>query len=200
LKMSDNYIYPIDNSIYINLTNRCTNACSFCIRDGREGMNGYGLWLKREPTAGDVTALLTDAAKYDEAVFCGFGEPLFKLDEVKHIGAFLKAQGVRVRINTNGHGSRIHGRNIAPELVGALDVVSISLNAPDAARYQEICKSAYGEQGFDIMLDFANSCVREGLEVVLSVVDTIGADEIEACRKLAAERVPGSKFRVRGYY
>ena len=193
----DTYVYEFGDKLYINLTNRCTNACVFCIRNGAEGVGGSGLWLEKEPTAAEVIDGLKKLGfeSYDEIVFCGFGEPVFKLGEILEIGKFLKNAGKRVRLNTNGHGNLIHGRDITGELSGAVDVISISLNASNAKDYQEICKSRYGEAGFDAMLKFARLCVPKFKKTVLSVVDTIGAAEIEKCRKVCEST--GAQFRVR---
>ena len=198
--MKDNYTYVIENKLYLNLTNRCSNACTFCIRNGREGMGSTGLWLKSEPTSADVIKLITDIKQYQEAVFCGFGEPLYRLQEVIEIGQYIKSQGVPVRINTNGQANLIHGYDVVPKLVDSLDIVSISLNAPTAEKYQAVCNSEFGDEGFYAMLDFANHSVTAGFRTILTVVDTIPKEDIEACEKLVKEQVKGAEFRVRNYY
>ena len=100
-----------------------------------------------------------------------------------------------LRLNTNGHGNLIHGRDITTELSQAVDSVSISLNASTAKDYQKICHSEYGEKAFDAMLEFTKLCVPKFKKTVLSVVDTIGADEIERCRKVC--KSTGAEFRIR---
>lgn len=189
------FVYKLGDALYINLTNQCTNACDFCIRIGSEGMEDYKLWLKSEPIAQQVIDQIGDARKYSEIVFCGFGEPTIKLDELIQIAKKVKADGGNVRINTNGHANLYHGRNVVPELVGLVDVMSISLNAPTAEEYQKVCRSGYGLKAFDGMLDFAGKCVGVIPEVVLSVVDVLSPGDIEKCRKIAQE--VGAKFRVR---
>ncbi|NLN41416.1 MAG: radical SAM protein [Clostridiales bacterium] len=191
----DNYVYKLGDALYINLTNQCTNACDFCIRKGSQGMGEYKLWLKTEPTAQQVIEQLGDVKKYSEVVFCGFGEPTIKLNELIEIAKKVKANGVKVRVNTNGHANLYHGRNVVPELAGLVDVMSISLNAPTAEEYQKICRSRYGLEAFDGMLDFARKCVGVIPEVVLSVVDVLPPEDIEKCRKIAKQ--VGAKFRVR---
>jgi TatD family-associated radical SAM protein len=195
VKKSNTYVYKLGNETYINLTNKCTNDCEFCLRNGKDGFSGYDLWLAKEPTANEVIELLKD--KKPNVVFCGFGEPTIKIEELKQVAAFVKSYGGHVRINTNGHGNAFHKRNIAPELRGIVDEVSISLNETDAEKYAEITKSAYGADGYAYMLDFARECVKNGITVTLSVVDVIGKDEIEACRKIAQDI--GARFRVRKY-
>lgn len=191
----DTYVYRLKDALYINLTNQCTNSCDFCIRIGSEGMEDYKLWLKSEPTAQQVIDQMGDVRQYSEVVFCGFGEPTMKLEELKEIAKKVKEDGVKVRINTNGHANLYHGRNVVPELAGLIDVMSISLNAPTAEEYDKICRSRYGLKAFDGMLDFARECVGVIPEVILSVVDVISPEDIEKCRAIA-EQV-GAKFRVR---
>ena len=191
------FVYELDKKLYINLTNRCTNACVFCIRNGADGIGQNRLWLEREPAAAEVIADLKKMRfqEYGEIVFCGFGEPTYKLNEIIEISKFIKNNKKAVRINTNGHGNLIHGRDITTELSQAADIISISLNASTAKGYQKICNSEYGEKAFDAMLEFTKLCVPKFKKTVLSVVDTIGADEIERCRKVC--QAVGAEFRVR---
>ena len=190
------YVYEYEGKLYINLTNRCTNACVFCVRNDNQGVGKHNLWLEKEPTATEAIDGLKRMRfeKYGEIVFCGFGEPTFKLNEILEIGKFIKGRPT-VRLNTNGHGNLIHGRDITGELARVVDTVSISLNASTAKGYQEICCSEYGEKAFDAMLEFTRLCVPKFKKTVLSVVDTIGKDEIERCRKVC--ETTGAEFRVR---
>jgi TatD family-associated radical SAM protein len=188
-------IYKLGKDTYINLTNRCTNHCGFCIRENKEGVGGYNLWLDEEPTAKQVIDGLS--REKPDVVFCGYGEPMIRLDELLEIARYVKSYGGRVRVNTNGHASAFHKRDVAPELAGLIDEVSVSLNGADAANYAKITKSRYGEAGYGYMLDFARRCVEEGVKVTMSVVDVIGGDEIEACRKIA-EGI-GAEFRIRHF-
>ena len=192
----DTYVYRIGDKNYVNLTNKCTNNCDFCVRRTEKGVGGYDLWLKKEPSAQEVIALL-EQDPADEVVFCGYGEPTIRIDELKEIAAYVKSRGGRTRINTNGHASAWHGRDIAAELKGLIDTVSVSLNEADAHKYDAVVHSRYGENGFAYMLDFARDCVKNGIHTVLSVVDVIGKDDIETCRKIAAGI--GADFRVRTY-
>lgn len=195
--MSDTYIYRLGEALYINLTNRCTNDCTFCVRNTHDGVGGYHLRLSKEPSAQDVIALLEDEADVREIVFCGLGEPTMRLPALLEIAAYLKSRGSHIRLNTNGQGSAFAGEDIAQKLRGLIDIVSISLNAPNAKEYDELCRSAYGEEAYAHLLDFAKSCVAQGIDTVLSVVDVIGPDEIEKCRGIA-EGV-GARLRVRQY-
>lgn len=196
--MTNNYVYEFGDSLYLNLTNRCPNNCEFCIRNIKKGVSGNDLWLIKEPT---VEELIEDISlfplkKYKEVVFCGFGEPMCALSLISQVAPYLKSKGCKTRINTNGLGNLINNRDDVPELIAPyIDYVSISLNASNAKTYQEICRSKYGEGAFDAMLAFAKGCVDAGIDTTMSVVDFIGEEEIEACRRLVA--TTGAHFRVR---
>lgn len=158
-------------------------------------MGGQRLWLESEPTAEQVIKLIPDPEKYDEIVFCGFGEPTEKLDVLLEICRYLKKFRTPIRINTNGHASMIAGKDTAPMFKGLVDTISISLNASNARHYQELCQCQEGEKGFYEMLDFARKVKEYVPNVVLSVVDIMDKQEIEECRNIAQEL--GVKFRVR---
>ena len=191
----DTYVYKIGNNLYVNLTNRCSNRCTFCVRNGKQTFEGYALWLKDgEPTAEQVERALGEC-DCDEVVFCGFGEPTYRLDVMLEVCDYVHARGKATRLNTNGQGSIINGRDIAPELAGKLDGINISLNASCARLYDKLCRPIYADMAFDSMLFFAQSCRANGLNCWFSVVDCIGAAEVEACRAVAA-RV-GIPLRVR---
>jgi TatD DNase family protein len=132
--------YKIRNSLYLNLTQRCTADCVFCTRLTKPVVQGYNLALKREPTAKEVWESIDDVKSYDEIVFCGFGEPTLRLDVIKEVAQKIKDAGGRVRLNTNGHGNVINKRNILPELSGLIDEVSVSLNTDTSEAYDEICQ------------------------------------------------------------
>ena len=186
----DTYAYELDGKLYINLTNRCSNDCVFCVRNGKESYFGNKLWLSKEPSADEVLAALPQTG-YDEVVFCGFGEPTFRVKEIVEIGRELKKRGYIVRLDTNGQGNLINKRDIVPELKGKIDLVNVSLNAPDAESYQKICHSQYRLDAFPALVEFAKSCVKNGVACRFSVVDCIGAEAVESCRRLAeSEGVP----------
>ncbi|MCL6638361.1 MAG: TatD family nuclease-associated radical SAM protein [Firmicutes bacterium] len=188
--------YPLGDSLYLNITNRCTNDCLFCIRRTREGIGAYDLWLDREPDLTEVLAQAADAGKYREVVFCGYGEPLVRADLLLEAARELKKKGARVRINTNGHAGLIHGRNVAAEFGGLVDAVSVSLNASDAASYNKLCRPQYGIEAFKAVLEFARQCIRHVPQVTLTAVEWPGVD-VEGCRGIA--RAMGAGFRVRRY-
>ncbi len=197
---SMNIVYKYENQLYINLTNRCTNKCKFCIRFTPSGVDGIDLWLNREPEADEIIAELKkqDFSSYEMITFCGYGEPTLRFDVIKEVAAFIKENSdCKIRINTNGHGNIALKRDITPEMKGLIDIVSISLNAKNAKEYHEICVCDYGEDGFYHMLDFAKKAKEYVPEVILSVVDTISEEDIEACRKIAEDI--GVTYRVRVY-
>lgn len=193
----NNYAYEYGGKLYLNLTNRCSNCCTFCIRNGREGLEGSTLWMDREPTFEDMVKALSDfdLGKYQEVVFCGFGEPVYNLETLIKTGEYLRQMGKKVRLDTNGQGNLIHKRNIVPELARAVDVVSISLNASSASRYQEICLSEFGEEGYDAMIEFAKECLKHIGKVIFTRVDDGNDEENKACERIA--RQTGAGFRLR---
>lgn len=188
-------VYKIDNKAYINLTNKCSNACTFCVRSTSDRYSEFSLWLKTEPTYEEIITACKEFFYLDEFVFCGYGEPLYRADMIVKVGKFLKENGKKVRVNTNGQADLIVGKNVAESFVGSVDTVSISLNEVTAADYQALCRCAYGEEGYYSMLRFASDCVNVGLRVVFSIVDVIGNEKIEKARKIAADI--GAELRVR---
>lgn len=195
--MKDTYTYQIGKNLYINLTNRCTNRCTFCVRDGKETYAGYALWLKgAEPAAEQIIAQIGDPTKYDEIVFCGFGEPTYRLDAMLKIAEYVHREGGKTRLNTNGHGNALNERNIAPELVGKIDGINISLNEPDEGGYNATCLPLIPDAFYE-MLNFAKCCRESGLNCWFSVVDIIGEDKVAKCKKIAEEI--GIPLRVRTF-
>jgi TatD family-associated radical SAM protein len=161
--------------------------------------NSGPLWLEHTPALDEVLAEFDkfDMNKYEEVVFCGFGEPTEALDVLLPTARFIKkTYGKPIRINTNGLGNLIHGRDITPEFQGLIDTISISLNTPNADRYHELVRSRFGDQSFDAMLSFAKECSRYIPKVVLTTVDTtLTKAEEEQCRQICEEL--GAKYRIR---
>jgi TatD DNase family protein len=188
--------YPIRNSLYLNITNRCTAACTFCVRYHTDFVKGHNLRLAVEPAADEVIRDIGDPTRYAEIVFCGYGEPLLRLDVVKAVSAEVKRRGGRVRIDTNGHANLIHKRNVLPELAGLVDAVSVSLNAQSAELYEKLSQPKFGPGTYDAVKEFIGEAKKHIPDVTATVVSAPGVD-IEACRKIAEEL--GVKFRVREY-
>jgi TatD DNase family protein len=187
--------YPIRNSLYLNITNRCTAACTFCVRYFTDYVKGHNLRLQDEPSAGQLIEEIGDPTRYDEVVFCGYGEPLLRLDVVKAVAAEVKRRGGKIRIDTNGHGNLIHKRNILPELKGLVDALSVSLNAQDAELYDKISQPTFAG-AYEAVKDFIREATKYIPEVTATVVTVPGVD-VEACRRIAGDL--GARYRVREY-
>ncbi len=193
--------YEIGDSLYLNITNRCDCACVFCVRKGRDSVtDGESLWLEREPGAGEVVADLEkrELERYSEICFCGYGEPTENLDVLISVAKWIKrtAPGLTVRLNTNGLCDLSYGKAVAPLLSGLVDSISISLNAPDPARYREVTRPRFGEESYEAMLRFAESCKEFIPQVQFTVVDILSPEEIARCEEIAEKmKIP---LRVRG--
>jgi len=187
--------YPIRNSLYLNVTNRCTSACTFCVRYFTDFVKGHNLRLADEPAAEDLIREIGDPKRFDEIVFCGYGEPTLRLDVIKSVAAEVKKQGGRVRIDTNGHGNLIHKRNILPELQGLVDAVSVSLNAQNAELYEKISQPKF-PGAYEAVKEFIRGAKQYIPDVTATVVTVPGVD-VDACRGIADEL--GAKLRVREY-
>lgn len=187
--------YPIRNSLYLNITNRCTNRCTFCTRKYSNYVKGHNLRLDAEPSAEEVIKEIGDVSKYEEVVFCGYGEPTMRLDVIKKVASYVKEKGGKVRLTTNGEGNLINSTNIARELEGLIDRVSVSLNAPEAAAYDRLCRSVFGLEAHAAILDFISDCKAKGIEVEVTCLDMVGEKDVEGCRKVAEDL--GAKFRLR---
>ncbi|MBQ8428103.1 MAG: radical SAM protein [Clostridia bacterium] len=185
----DTYVYVLDGNLYINLTNKCCNGCDFCVRNERNSYYGNYLWLRHgEPNAQQVIAALNglgDLKRFKEGVFCGFGEPTYRMEVMLAVCDFLHEKGLSTRLNTNGQGNLVNKRDIVPEMKGKIDFVNVSLNASCAEKYQPICRSQFGAAGFDGMIEFAKLCKKNGVPCRFSIVDCIGEEEVEACKCLA---------------
>lgn len=189
--------YEIRNSLYLNITNRCTNTCDFCIRTETSFVKGHNLKLDREPSAEEILNSVGDPKKYREIVFCGYGEPTARLDVVKAVAQKLKTRGAAgIRIVTNGHGDLINKRPIAGELAGLVDRMSVSLNAETAEKYEKICRPEYGAGTHKSVVDFIRQSVAAGIETEVTCLDLPGID-VKKCEEIA--RGLGARFRMRSY-
>ena len=189
--------YKMYNSLYLNITIRCNADCVFCDRKGEAVIKGHNLRITREPTAQEVMEAIGDPKRYDEVVFCGYGEPTIRLDVIKEVSRWVNEHGGKVRLNTDGHGNVINRRNIVPELVGLIDSVSISLNSTDPKQYGELMRID-GERFHKAMVEFARECVRLLPEAVMTIVGMDSVDEQKA--KEFVEREIGAKYRIRPYF
>lgn len=188
--------YPIRDALYLNITNRCSNHCTFCPKFSDFLVKGHHLRLDHEPSAAEVLHAIGDPTRYAEIVFCGYGESLIRLDIVKEVATALKRQGVKVRVNTDGQANLVHGRNILPELSGLVDTVSVSLNAADPMTYEQLCNTPFGAEGFRAVCDFLRSARAHIPHVVATAVTIPGLDIARV--KALAESL-GVEFRERKY-
>ena len=188
--------YPIRDSLYLNITNRCSNACLFCVRNRTDFVKGHNLRLDHEPTYQEVTDSINHVGNYREVVFCGYGEPTMRLDLLKEVAQHLKGKNVEVRLNTNGQGNLIHKRNIVPELVGLIDTVSISLNVDDGEKYERLCQPRFGDNAFGQVVAFAKECKKLLPRTILTVLDMPEVD-LKKCERIAREL--GVELRIRHY-
>lgn len=195
-------LYKVHNNLYVNLTNKCPCACTFCLRQTRDHMEDSGvLWLEKEPTVDEVIADFANfnMDDYDEVVFCGFGEPTERIDVLLEVAAYVKkTYNKPTRINTNGLGNLVNGRDITPELKGLIDTVSISLNTPNKERYYELTRSKFGIGSFDAMIDFAKEAVKYVPHVVMTTVTTTITKEEEAECQRICDNI-GVKYRIRPF-
>ena len=194
--------YEGRNSIYVNLTNRCPCACVFCLRHHKDHVfNSDSLWLDREPTVKEICDSIDswDLAKYDEIVFCGYGEPTERLADLLEVAAYIKSKGeMKTRINTNGLSDLINGKKTAPMLKGLIDSVSISLNATNKEDYLKAVRPKFGIDSYDAMLAFAKDCTAYVPEVVMTVVDVVTTKEEQERSREICESI-GAAFRIRPY-
>ena len=190
------------NSIYVNITNRCPCACVFCLRHNKDHVfNADSLWLEREPTVKEICDSIDswDLTKYDEVVFCGYGEPTERLDDLLQVASHIKSKGkTKVRINTNGLADLICGEKTAHKLKGLIDTVSISLNATNREEYFELVRPKFGIDSYDAMLSFAKDCTECVPEVVMTVVDVVTSKEQQDLSRKICESI-GATLRVRPY-
>ena len=189
-------------NLYVNITNECNCACTFCLRNMKKMAEESSLWLKKRPTVAELKKALDEVPwEYiKEVVFCGFGEPTMQLDTLTELLRYVKETqpGMPTRLNTNGLGELEYGREIAADFEGILDTISISLNASNAERYYELTRAKYGLQSYEAMLDFAEHSKKYVPHVVLTIVDKVeGPDEIARCREICAQR--NLTLRVREY-
>lgn len=196
--------YEYGENLYVNVTNRCNFNCTFCLRHNDHtggSIYTHNLWLTREPTREEILKSIEgwDLSRYQQLVFCGFGEPSYRMEDICWVIDRMKEHGTKcfTRMDTNGTGSLIHGRDIAPEFAGRFDMVSISLNTDTAEKYEALCRPAQAG-AYEAMLDFAREVRRYVPRVMMTVVDTIPEEEIARCREICEKDI-GAEFRVREY-
>ncbi len=188
--------YELNGNCYLNITYHCTLRCGFCPKfNGCWEVRGYDLLIRREPAVDEILAAVGDSSRYQQIVFCGLGEPTLRLDVLLTVADKLKQQGAMVRLNTDGLASLVHGRDVAPELAGRVDALSISMNAQNEAIYNQHTRPKL-DGAFQAMLDFATAVKPYVPEVSLSAINGLDGVDIEACRHIAEQKI-GVAFRQR---
>lgn len=199
--ISQEEINSLKPNVYVNLTNKCSCSCTFCLRNTKEMDKSNNLWLDKEPTYDEIITEFNkyDITKFNEIIFCGFGEPTMVLDALLQVAIYLKnrSSNTPIRINTNGLGDLVHEKEIAPLFKDLVDTVSISLNASNAEEYLRLTRNKFGIKSYDAMLKFAVSCKSYVPNVVMTVVDCIGQAEIDACQAVC-DKI-GLTLRVRPF-
>jgi TatD family-associated radical SAM protein len=191
----DTLVYDIGKSRYINLSDRCTLRCQFCPKTHDElQVHEYDLRLKQRPTAELIIEALGDPSLFEEIVFCGFGESTLRLKELIKIAQFVKAEGGRVRVNTDGLANLVNKRNVLPELAGCVDALCVSMNGQNEAVYNRHCQPSI-KGSYQAMLDFLALAPRYIDDVTATAINGLEGLDIEACQKLAHDK--GVKFRRR---
>ncbi len=193
---SEKIAYEIRDSLYLNITNDCTNNCSFCIRTKDDFVKGHNLKLHKEPTTDEILKAVGEVKRYGEIVFCGYGEPTARLDTVKAVCRELKKNGAVVRLVTNGHGDLINKRPIARELSGLVDNVSVSLNTDKEDLYNKVCSPVFGDGTYKAVMKFVKDCVESGIKAEVTCLNLPGVN-LEECAAIAKSL--GASFRVRTY-
>lgn len=194
--------YPVKNGLYINMTNRCPCACTFCLRHNGDSIFGSdSLWLEREPSVEEVCAAIDkyNLEDFSEIVFCGYGEPTERLDDLLKVAEYVKSKcDMKIRINTNGLSDLIHGKRTAPMLKGLIDTVSVSLNSADKEEYFKVVRPKFGIESYDAMLEFTKDCAQFVPNVVMTVVDVVTSKEEQERCKAICDSI-GVKLRVRPF-
>lgn len=196
-------LYTFENKVYVNITNACPCNCNFCIRNnGNSVGEAETLWFDAHhmPSYAEIEAAIQawDFEGYTEdVVFCGYGEPTCAYDNLIKAAKLLKSKGLKTRLNTNGLSDLINKKETAKELSEVMDTISISLNAPTAEKYEALCHPAFGLKSYEALLKFAEDCKQYDVNLKFTVVDVISKEDIEACRKIAADM--GIPYRVREY-
>ena len=205
VEVNENLLYFLDDKPYINMTNACTNACVFCLRNQKDDVQGAKLWLDKDNiTAKAVIEQIEEnkekVSKNDEIVFCGYGEPLIKINEVLEVSKYLKENfpNIKIRINTNGHANAIHKRNVAPELALYIDSISVSLNAENEENYNKLSNPKI-DNAYEEVKRFIRACVEEKIKTTATVVSNIPNYPLDVERCEVVAKSLGAKFRARDF-
>jgi TatD family-associated radical SAM protein len=188
--------YPIRNSLYLNITDRCTLECRFCPKHTQQGpvVHDFDLSLDHRPETDEIITAIGNPADYEEIVFCGFGEPTLRFKVLITVSRWIKKHGGKVRINTDGLANLVNKRNVLPEMEGLIDTLSVSMNAQNPEVYSRHCQPAL-PNSWQAMLDFLEQAPAYIPKVIATAIDGLEGVDIPACEKLATQR--GVEFRRR---
>jgi TatD family-associated radical SAM protein len=187
--------YQIDNNLYLSITDRCTLECAFCPKThGDMTVKGYDLSFNHRPTAEEIIASIDDPARYDEVVFCGYGEPTMRFNVLLEVARNVKARGGRVRLNTDGLSNLVHKHDTLPELAECVDALSVSLNAQNSEVYDRHCRPNL-PGSYEAVLEFLREAPKHIQDVTATAIDGLEGVDIPACEAIAKEL--GVKFRRR---
>ena len=187
--------YPIEDRLYLSITDRCTLVCEFCPKtQGSMQVHDYDLSVDRRPALGEVMEAVGDPSGYRQIVFCGFGEPTLRLKLLLEVARWIKQQGGMTRINTDGLANLFHKRNVIPEMVGVIDELSVSMNGQNESVYNHHCQPQL-EGSFEAMLEFLRLAGKEIPVVNATAIDGLEGVDIEACRALATDCGVGFRGR-----
>ena len=193
--MSQTIAYRIENRLYLSITYRCTLDCAFCPKTQEDyQVRGYDLTMDHRPDAQEIIAAVGDPARYDEVVFCGYGEPTLRLKVLLQVAAYIKEHGGRVRVNTDGLVNLVHKDDMLPEMGKVVDALSVSLNAQDEATYERHCRPNL-PGSYQAMLEFLKEAPQYIPKVTATAIEGLEGVDIAACRRLAESL--GVRFRKR---
>ena len=196
-----NLVYLLDGKIYINLTNSCTNNCVFCIRNIKEDVVGANLFLNTENVKAEDVIKQLEAMKDNlssEIVFCGYGEPMLKLDILKEVAKYIKKNYPKtiLRVNTNGHANLVYKKNVLPGLKGLIDKFSVSLNGENEGVYNKISLPTI-KGAYEAVKDFIKEAVKEGFDTTATIVTGYKDYDVDMPKCIEITKDLGAKFRER---
>ncbi|MEW8584893.1 MAG: TatD family nuclease-associated radical SAM protein [Candidatus Thiodiazotropha sp.] len=194
-KVQQQISYQIGNNLYLSITDRCTLECAFCPKTfGDMRVKGYDLTIYHRPTAEEIIDSIDDPARYDEVVFCGYGEPTLRLNVLLQVARHIKQQGGRVRVNTDGLCNLVHKHDTLPELGACVDALSVSLNAQNREIYDLHCRPNL-PGSYEAMLEFLRQAPDHIAEVSATAIEGLEGVDMAACEALAISM--NVKFRRR---
>lgn len=187
--------YAIGDSLYLNISNRCTLRCEFCPKTHDDfSLHEFDLRLNKQPSSEQILSSLPKLDDFKEIVFCGFGESTLRLRQLKEIALFIKSKGLKTRLNTDGLANLVHKRNVLPELSQSIDALSISLNADTEEAYIRHCQPQL-EQSYQAVLTFIKQAPKHIENVRVTAISGLDGVSIENCQQIAFDA--GATFLAR---